>query len=211
MKQLIGIHTIALLPQNPKQDLLLFDRLCVPIFKSNLELLKLMTKSDSVKEKLDDLEWLYDSGYIFDSQIGENSSIDDDEFREVKRKFSIVMDKFKQYKSLSDNEKEIQRDSIITDTKLWFTLVDVYQVVLRNLPIPDDTTSFEQIIDFRNDAESREKIIALKNWINEMSKGNLSASELDDKLQYLANEYKRYTKLHKMKTNTMVSSKALEI
>lgn len=38
----------------------------------------------------------------------------------------------------------------------------VLQIVLEALPMPDDSTSWEQILDYRNDTESQGKFLALK-------------------------------------------------
>jgi hypothetical protein len=78
---------------------------------------------------------------------------------------------------------------------------EVVQIVLNSLPIPDETTPWEQILDFRNDADSRSKFIDLRNWMSEVARAELKPNEVAEKLEYLMSQYQRHIKLHKMKTN----------
>ena len=73
-------------------------------------------------------------------------------------------------------------------------------VILKALPIPDDTTPWEAILDFRRNAESIEKRQSLIAWQNKLFKQGLSAAEIGDELQYLLNEYSKEMKALKIKT-----------
>lgn len=66
--------------------------------------------------------------------------------------------------------------------------------------MPADTVSWEQIMDFKADLDSKAKYYALINWINETSKSNLSFSEIEDKFKYLYHEYCQLYERHKMAT-----------
>ncbi len=78
---------------------------------------------------------------------------------------------------------------------------DVIQITIKSLPVPDNRTSWEQILEFRSDSDSYSKFLALRNWMNEVSKGELSSIEIEQKLEYLIDQYQQHMKLHKMKTN----------
>jgi hypothetical protein len=78
---------------------------------------------------------------------------------------------------------------------------DVIQVVLKHLPLPDDSTSWEQIVDYRNDPDTAGKFLALKNWITEMTHTQLTPAEIEEKLEYLLYQYQEHINLHKLKTN----------
>jgi hypothetical protein len=78
--------------------------------------------------------------------------------------------------------------------------VDVFKFVLENIPEPEENTSWEQIIDFRNDEETRLKYLALINWINEISKSSYSVGEIKDKYEYLYLDYKKNYERHRMKS-----------
>src|SRR5690606_33833775 len=52
----------------------------------------------------------------------------------------------------------------------------VVHVVLPHMPVPDDATPWERIIDFRADAESRVKYNRLRAWTHEAAKSGKSVS-----------------------------------
>jgi hypothetical protein len=79
---------------------------------------------------------------------------------------------------------------------------DVVQIILNSLPIPDDSTSWEQILEYRSDLDSQHRFLDLRNWMNEVARGRLSVIEIEQKLEHLISQYQRHMKLHKMKTNT---------
>jgi|GEM_PF-1724374 len=81
------------------------------------------------------------------------------------------------------------------------TKSDILRIALNYLPIPDETTHWEQILEFRNDPDSRHKFLDLRNWVNEVARGELSRNEIEDKLAYLISQYQRRMEVHKMKIN----------
>lgn len=83
---------------------------------------------------------------------------------------------------------------------------DVLRVVLNTLPTPDDSVPWEQILEYRADPDSYRKFLALRDWINEVARRTLSQIEIEQKLEYLMEQYKRHMALHRMK----VTAGALE-
>jgi hypothetical protein len=81
---------------------------------------------------------------------------------------------------------------------------DVIRVIIKNLPMPDDMTSWEQILDFRKDEQNQKNLLNLRRWIRKISSENLTRAELDDELQGLINDFQHQMKIHKMKANSMV-------
>jgi hypothetical protein len=79
---------------------------------------------------------------------------------------------------------------------------DIIRITLNSLPIPDDSTSWEQIIEYRNDPDSQSKFLALRNWMSEVARAKLTPAEVEEKLEYLLDQYQLHLKLHRMKTNT---------
>lgn len=79
---------------------------------------------------------------------------------------------------------------------------DVVQIVINALPLPDESVSWEQILEYRSDPESESKFLALRNWMAEIGKAKFTAIEVEEKLEYLINQYQQHMKLHKIKTNT---------
>lgn len=79
----------------------------------------------------------------------------------------------------------------------------VLVIVLNNLPVPNEQTPWEQVFEYHKDPDSSSKFLALRKWMRDVSKSNLPRHEIDEKLEYLLNEYQQHMKLHKMKTNAI--------
>lgn len=77
----------------------------------------------------------------------------------------------------------------------------VIQFVLNDIPEPNYSTSWEQIIEYRSDLDVKNKYLALMNWVNKVSNSNSKLSEIKDEYDYLYNDYMQQFKLHKMKYN----------
>ncbi|MGH9966407.1 MAG: hypothetical protein ACREBG_01030 [Pyrinomonadaceae bacterium] len=78
---------------------------------------------------------------------------------------------------------------------------DVVQIVLKALPMPDDLTSGELIMDYRSDANSQGRFLGLRHWMGEVARAELTPIEVEEKLEYLMYQYDQHMKLHKLKTN----------
>jgi hypothetical protein len=81
---------------------------------------------------------------------------------------------------------------------------EVVKIALESLPIPDESTSWEQIIEYRSDPDSQSKFLALRNWMSEVARSELTPVEVEEKLEYLIDEYQNHMKLHRMKANAGV-------
>lgn len=79
---------------------------------------------------------------------------------------------------------------------------EVLQIALNALPVPDESTPWEQIIEYRSDKDSRHQFLDLRDWMSEMARSELTPAEAEQKLEYLISQYERHLKLHRMKTNT---------
>lgn len=77
----------------------------------------------------------------------------------------------------------------------------VMRVIINSLPVPDELTSWEQILEFRNDPETMGKFLALRNWVNEVARAKLSPVEVEEKLEWLIYDYQRHLELNKLKNN----------
>lgn len=85
-------------------------------------------------------------------------------------------------------------------TKSSVGKTDVIQIVINALPIPNELTSWQDILEFRNDTESYGRFLALRNWMSDISRQNLTLSEVEEKLEYLLYQYQKHLELHKIKT-----------
>lgn len=79
---------------------------------------------------------------------------------------------------------------------------NVVQVVINSLPLPNNETPWEQIIDYRTDTETQKLLYSLRRWISKISKQNLSPLEIEEEIESLINDFQEHMKLHKMKANT---------
>lgn len=79
---------------------------------------------------------------------------------------------------------------------------DVVQIVIKHLPVPDNTTPWEAIIDYRNDSDYRHSLLALRRWMRNISSIKISPAEIEEELEYLLSEFQHHMKLHKIKANT---------
>lgn len=78
---------------------------------------------------------------------------------------------------------------------------DVVHIAFNALPIPDDSTPWEQIMEYRSDPDSRSKFLALRHWMSEVARAELTPAAVEEKLEYLIDQYQKHMKLHRMKTN----------
>lgn len=78
---------------------------------------------------------------------------------------------------------------------------DVIQIALNSLPVADESISWEQIIEYRSDPDSRSKFLALRHWMSEVARAEMPPAEVEEKLGYLIDQYQKHMRLHRMKTN----------
>ncbi|HEX8425102.1 hypothetical protein [Hymenobacter sp.] len=76
----------------------------------------------------------------------------------------------------------------------------VLELVLGKLPMIDDSVSWEQIIDFKADPDSKLKFARLQSWMIDLSRGNYDKAEASDKLEHLYQEYTAHMRKHKVKS-----------
>jgi hypothetical protein len=79
---------------------------------------------------------------------------------------------------------------------------DVLTIVLHALPEPDDSVPWEQVLEFRDDPDSRSKFLALNNWMIDIARASYTPLELSQKLEFLIDDYQTHLRLHKMKTKS---------
>lgn len=76
---------------------------------------------------------------------------------------------------------------------------DVIQIILKALPLPGDETSWQDLMEYRSDAESRYAVSALRNWANETARLALPSAEISDKLTWLMEQYRAHVEQHRLK------------
>ncbi len=113
------------------------------------------------------------------------------------RVLSIAMDKNEDYTTVTTLPENNYTQELPNSRKR-----NVIQVVINNLPLPNITTPWEQIIDFRNDPENQRNLLALRRWINKTSSEDIRPAEVQEEIEWLINEFQEHMKYHKMKANT---------
>jgi hypothetical protein len=78
----------------------------------------------------------------------------------------------------------------------------VVQIVLDALPVPDDSVSWEQIRDLRNDADLQKQFLDLRRWMNGLATGNYVLAEAQEEMEFLMAEYQSSLRRRRLKTAT---------
>jgi len=122
-------------------------------------------------------------------------------FREVgqlrSRAFSILLNKKEQHAYtpiLRNNFHNFISNKFSSESQ-------VLSVILKKFPIPSEGYSIERFIDFKNDPDTKLKLNRLRNWAIEMDKSHYSEKEIEQKIDYLLNEYSNQLDLYKLKHN----------
>ena len=77
----------------------------------------------------------------------------------------------------------------------------VVSLLLNKLPLPDDETPWEQILEFKNDPNSKQNLINLRRWVRKITSERIPVNELEEEYLYLINEFSRYYQLNRAKAN----------
>lgn len=79
----------------------------------------------------------------------------------------------------------------------------VLRIVFARIPVPLDSVSWNEIIDYRLDSESRRRFTALRVWINRATSGCAAMSEVVEELEHLIAEFESHMKRHRMSYQMM--------
>jgi len=79
---------------------------------------------------------------------------------------------------------------------------DMVSVVIQFLPEPDfENTPWEQILDFKENEESKRLLGYLRNWTNKISNKQITFCEINEELEYHCQKYEEFIKTQKAKVN----------
>lgn len=115
------------------------------------------------------------------------------------RRTSLILRKSRQIEAYP-----ILYHTVPVEPKTEATKNDVVEITLKTLPVPDYSTPWEQIIEYRSDQDSEDRFLDLRNWMSEIAQAKLPPLEVEQKLEYLMSQYQRHMKLHRMKVNAGV-------
>ena len=72
-------------------------------------------------------------------------------------------------------------------------------VGLGVLPTPDETSAFEDILNFKNDM--RDKLWGFRRFIKTLATKQQTDNEIQDEIDWMLNEYSKAMKIHRLKTS----------
>ncbi|MBI5371460.1 MAG: hypothetical protein HZA79_05470 [Sphingobacteriales bacterium] len=75
----------------------------------------------------------------------------------------------------------------------------VLSVLIKKFPLVSNKIELEDLIAFKNDPDSQLKLFRLKEWVLEISKKDYTEKEIEQKIDYLLQEYTKQLELHKLK------------
>ncbi|KAA5538865.1 hypothetical protein [Adhaeribacter rhizoryzae] len=203
-----------------KQTLLLFDVVAIPITNVFTE------KFNSIPSEYqshfnDNLDYLEETGLIFKSvrgmdtkfEPGTNPIVIDSEIgleRHVasQNDYATYADGIARVHAFALNHEDIDHDfhcvPIVKNPKLPSNFYStergiILNVLLHNIPIPNEQTPLEAILDFKNDKDNIGRIAALRKWANKTAKLNLPPAELKDEIDDLLYRYRKSLEIHKIK------------
>jgi hypothetical protein len=79
-------------------------------------------------------------------------------------------------------------------------LTDVLSILLPTMPIPEQDTPWERIVDFRSDPGSSDKFVRFRRWATYLSTHPEEIAELNGQLDWMLYDYAKHMEFYKMKT-----------
>ena len=80
---------------------------------------------------------------------------------------------------------------------------DVVKISLGALPVPVDDTPWKQIVEYRNDPDTKGSFLIIKQCLSELARGSFTLSQIEETLEYLLNQFRRNLETHSINTTTM--------
>lgn len=81
---------------------------------------------------------------------------------------------------------------------------EVAQLVLKTLPLPNESTPWDDILEYRDDSDARGQFYRLKTWMNDVSArlAETSPRHFEDELRSRIYDYEHYMSLHRIKARS---------
>jgi hypothetical protein len=79
------------------------------------------------------------------------------------------------------------------------TETDVVRILIEQIPIPDDTTSWEAIMDYKQDEDNQGRMASLRKWIGKTVQSDLSPVYIKAEIDDLLYQYRKSLDYHKIK------------
>lgn len=89
--------------------------------------------------------------------------------------------------------------------------LNALEITINNIPMPPENIPWEDLIQFRNEEETVAKLRALRIWLKDRSSAGQSPREIQEELEHLLYEYRKYMEIQHKKfrqgiLSTLISS-----
>jgi hypothetical protein len=78
-------------------------------------------------------------------------------------------------------------------------LSPVVELVLHTMPTPGNETPWKALLEFRDDPDTRHKLVGLRRWMTSFAKDARTQTEVRTELEFLMEEYRAHIRLHGLK------------
>ena len=75
---------------------------------------------------------------------------------------------------------------------------DVLDIAIHQVPVPNESTPLEQLLDFRSDPDVRTDYLALHRWAATLNTTGKSANDITEEIEYLLAQYRRHMRIHRI-------------
>ena len=80
---------------------------------------------------------------------------------------------------------------------------DVVKISLSALPVPVEDMPWQQIIEYRNDGNTKDSFLHIKELISEIARGTFTLFQVEETLEYLLNRFRTNLETHQINATTM--------
>jgi len=83
------------------------------------------------------------------------------------------------------------------------TKYDVVRIEVGALPVPVEHVPWQQILEYRNDPETKGSFLLIRDWMNEIARGIFTLDQVEETLEYLINRCRRSLEAHAINSTTI--------
>lgn len=94
--------------------------------------------------------------------------------------------------------------SLNINSQLESRRANVMHIILKRLPLPDNSVSLEDILQFRSDTQTQYFLSKIRNWASDTARGQLTPTEIEEKIEWLLAEYEHHLLINQIKTKRAV-------
>ena len=205
-----------------KRSILFFDKIGIPAVNNQKSYLSQDDVSEELKSILPEIDFLQEQNLLFDSwPAGQTINLDDGDFHKMQDELNAVA-KVSEESNDSDIYAEgmarvsattmnmMTKDNETTisvpilnkfkfPNELKLNNSDVVKIIINNIPIANENTPWEDILNFKKDPDNIGRLATLRNWNHKVLKSNYSVLELKDEVESLMYYYEKSLQIHKIK------------